>query len=112
MNTATQIEGFEIPLHIALTQPVLMGGAPRTFAILNGTLALVVGHGPAFVVARLSLRGCPAHRRDAHEQARSSLVRCLPPPPASADASGFLNSMLCFDHDTCRVRMERPHVEP
>ena len=45
MNTATQIEGFEIPLHIALTQPVLMGGAPRTFAILNGTLALVVGMG-------------------------------------------------------------------
>lgn len=40
-----EIPGFEIPLHISLTQPILLGGAPRTFAILNGTLALVVGMG-------------------------------------------------------------------
>ncbi|MQU46284.1 conjugal transfer protein TrbD, partial [Pseudomonas helleri] len=30
--------GFEIPLHRSLTEPILMGGAPRTVAIANGTL--------------------------------------------------------------------------
>ena len=43
MKRPEEIEGYELPLHVALTQPVLMGGAPRTFAILNGTLALVIG---------------------------------------------------------------------
>ncbi|TKR54274.1 conjugal transfer protein TrbD [Allopusillimonas ginsengisoli] len=37
--------GFEIPLHRSLTEPVLMGGAPRTVAIANGTLAAAVGLG-------------------------------------------------------------------
>jgi type IV secretion system protein VirB9 len=41
MARPEEIEGFEVPLHVGLTQPILMGGAPRTFAILNGTLALV-----------------------------------------------------------------------
>jgi len=45
MTRPEEIEGYEVPLHIALTQPILMGGAPRTFAILNGTLALVIGMG-------------------------------------------------------------------
>jgi type IV secretion system protein VirB3 len=45
MSRPEEIEGYEVPLHIALTQPILMGGAPRTFAILNGTLALVIGMG-------------------------------------------------------------------
>jgi type IV secretory pathway TrbD component len=45
MTRPEEIEGYEVPLHVALTQPILMGGAPRTFAILNGTLALVVGMG-------------------------------------------------------------------
>ena len=40
-----QIEGFEIPLHRALTEPILMGGAPRTVAIVNGTLAAALGLG-------------------------------------------------------------------
>ena len=39
------IEGFEIPLHRALTEPILMGGAPRTVAIVNGTLAAALGLG-------------------------------------------------------------------
>src|ERR1700751_4415939 len=34
-----QIPGFEAPVHRALTEPILMGGAPRSIAILNGTLA-------------------------------------------------------------------------
>ena len=31
-------DGYRIPIHHALTTPILLGGAPRTFAILNGTL--------------------------------------------------------------------------
>lgn len=37
--------GFEIPLHRALTQPIFLGGAPRSIAIVNGTLAAAVGIG-------------------------------------------------------------------
>lgn len=32
-------EGYEVPVNLSLTQPVLMGGVPRAFAIVNGTLA-------------------------------------------------------------------------
>ncbi len=39
------IEGFEIPLHRALTEPILLGGAPRNVAIVNGTLAAALGLG-------------------------------------------------------------------
>ena len=39
------IEGFEVPLHRSLTEPILMGGAPRTVAIVNGTLAAALGLG-------------------------------------------------------------------
>ena len=35
--------GFEIPLHRSLTEPVLLGGAPRSVAIVSGTLAAAVG---------------------------------------------------------------------
>lgn len=39
------IEGFEVPLHRALTEAILLGGAPRGIAILNGTLAAAIGLG-------------------------------------------------------------------
>jgi type IV secretion system protein TrbD len=39
------IPGFEVPIHRALTEPVLLGGARRGFAILNGTLAAAIGLG-------------------------------------------------------------------
>lgn len=39
------IEGFEIPLHRALTEPILLAGAPRAIAILNGTIAAALGLG-------------------------------------------------------------------
>ncbi len=39
------IEGFEVPLHHSLTEPILLGGAPRTIAIVNGTLAAALGLG-------------------------------------------------------------------
>jgi type IV secretion system protein VirB3 len=37
--------GFTAPLHRALTEPILLGGAPRAVAILNGTLAAALGLG-------------------------------------------------------------------
>jgi len=40
-----QIPGFVAPMHRALTEPILMGGAPRAVAILNGTLAAALGLG-------------------------------------------------------------------
>jgi type IV secretion system protein TrbD len=40
-----QIPGFVAPVHRALTEPILMGGAPRAVAILNGTLAAALGLG-------------------------------------------------------------------
>ena len=39
------IAGFYAPVHRALTEPILLGGAPRTVAIANGTLAAAVGLG-------------------------------------------------------------------
>ena len=41
----TAIQGFEVPVHRALTEPILLGGAPRAVAILNGTLAAAIGLG-------------------------------------------------------------------
>lgn len=35
--------GYELPVVSALTEPMLMAGAPREFVILNGTLAAVLG---------------------------------------------------------------------
>ena len=37
--------GFQVPLHRSLTEPILIGGAPRNFVILNGTLAAAIGLG-------------------------------------------------------------------
>lgn len=38
-------EGFEVPLHRSLTEPIFLAGAPRSVAVLNGTLAAAVGIG-------------------------------------------------------------------
>ncbi|MEL7277809.1 MAG: VirB3 family type IV secretion system protein [Pseudomonadota bacterium] len=45
MSDATDIPGFTAPVHRALTEPILLGGAPRTIAIANGTIAAAVGLG-------------------------------------------------------------------
>jgi type IV secretory pathway TrbD component len=39
------VPGFVVPVHRALTEPILLGGAPRAVAILNGTLAAAFGLG-------------------------------------------------------------------
>jgi type IV secretion system protein TrbD len=45
MSEAQLLDGFEVPLHRSLTEPIFMGGAPRSVAIVNGTLAAAVGLG-------------------------------------------------------------------
>jgi type IV secretory pathway TrbD component/type IV secretory pathway VirB2 component (pilin) len=45
MDQVEPIPGFYAPVHRALTEPILLGGAPRAVAILNGTLAAAVGLG-------------------------------------------------------------------
>ncbi len=46
MSTASEhIEGFEAPIHRALVDPILLGGAPRGVAIVNGTIAAALGLG-------------------------------------------------------------------
>ncbi len=38
-------EGFDIAVHRSLTEPILLAGAPRSIAIVNGTLAAAIGLG-------------------------------------------------------------------
>jgi type IV secretion system protein VirB3 len=45
MTGASVSSGFEVPLHRSLTEPILLGGAPRTVAITNGTVSAAVGLG-------------------------------------------------------------------
>jgi type IV secretory pathway TrbD component len=47
------IEGFEAPIHRALVEPILLGGAPRAVAIVNGTVAAALGLGLQLWIAGL-----------------------------------------------------------
>lgn len=49
------VEGFEAPVHRALVEPILLGGAPRALAILNGTVAAALGLGLGQWLAGLAL---------------------------------------------------------
>src|SRR5262249_14250808 len=50
-----QIAGFEAPVHRALTEPILLAGAPRAVAILNGTVSAAIGLGLRLWIAGLVL---------------------------------------------------------
>ena len=69
--SADTTPGFYAPVHRALTEPILLGGAPRAVAILNGTLAAAVGLGLRLWIAGLviwpvgHLAAVWAARRDA-----------------------------------------------
>jgi type IV secretion system protein TrbD len=39
------LPGFEVPVHRSLVEPILLAGAPRNVAILNGTIAAALGLG-------------------------------------------------------------------
>ena len=45
MTAPRHIAGFEAPLHRSLVEPILLGGAPRAIAIVNGTVAAALGLG-------------------------------------------------------------------
>ncbi len=55
MQGADSVPGFEAPVHRALTEQMLLGGAPRSVAILNGTLAAALGLGLRLWLAGLLL---------------------------------------------------------
>jgi type IV secretory pathway TrbD component len=55
MNGARHIDGFEAPVYRSLTEPILLGGAPRGLAIVNGTLAAALGLGLQMWIAGLVL---------------------------------------------------------
>ncbi len=75
----TDLPGFAAPVHRALAEPILLAGAPRALAIVNGTLAAaigiglhlwliglimaVVGHGLAVMAARRDAQILPVARR-------------------------------------------------
>lgn len=54
-NLDGSMPGFSMPVHRALTEPILLGGAPRAVAILNGTLAAALGLGLRLWIAGLLL---------------------------------------------------------
>lgn len=45
MQSGNHIDGFAIPVRRSLTEPILLGGAPRNVAIVNGTMAAALGLG-------------------------------------------------------------------
>ena len=49
------VPGFVAPVHRSLSEPILLGGAPRAIAILNGTLAAALGLGLRLWIAGLVL---------------------------------------------------------
>ena len=49
------IEGFQVPLYRSLTEPVLLAGAPRAVAVVNGTIAAALGLGLRLWLAGLIL---------------------------------------------------------
>lgn len=55
MSTASHPDGFEAPVHRALVEPILLGGAPRAVAILNGTISAALGLGLQRWIAGLAL---------------------------------------------------------
>jgi type IV secretion system protein VirB3 len=55
MAESDSIPGFSVPVHRALTEPILLGGAPRTVAIANGTLAAAIALGLRLWVPGIAL---------------------------------------------------------
>ncbi|MDH7973210.1 VirB3 family type IV secretion system protein [Sphingomonas sp. AR_OL41] len=68
---AEMVPGYTAPVHRALTDHILLGGAPRAVAIANGTIAGAIGLGLRLWIAGLVIwavgHGCAvwAARRDA-----------------------------------------------
>lgn len=55
LENLAEVPGFVVPVHRALTEHILLGGAPRSIAILNGTLAAALGLGLRLWLVGLAL---------------------------------------------------------
>ncbi|HEV7228041.1 VirB3 family type IV secretion system protein [Brevundimonas sp.] len=55
LDSGDQVAGFYAPVRRSLTEPILLGGAPRALAIINGTLAAALGLGLRLWLAGLLL---------------------------------------------------------
>ena len=55
LEQPAEVPGFNVPLHRSLTEPILLGGAPRAIAILNGTLAGAIGLGLQLWLAGIAI---------------------------------------------------------
>jgi type IV secretion system protein VirB3 len=55
MSREREVPGFFAPVHRALAEPILLGGAPRSLAIVNGTLAGAVGLGLRLWIVGLAI---------------------------------------------------------
>jgi len=56
-ETSDNVAGFHAPVHRSLSDPILLGGAPRTVAIANGTLAAAIALGLRLWIPGLLLWG-------------------------------------------------------
>jgi hypothetical protein len=65
------IQGFEAPVHRALTEPILLAGAPRAVAILNGTVSAAIGLG-----LRLWIAACCGHSATWPQSGPPGETRC------------------------------------
>src|SRR3546814_3823859 len=80
-GTGQHLEGFEAPIHGSLGSPILLGGAPRGIAIVNGTIAAAVGLGLQQWLAGLVLWAAGhsiavfAARSEEHTSELQSLMR-------------------------------------
>ena len=54
-DSASDVSAFSVPVHRSLTEHILLGGAPRALAILNGTLAAAIGLGLRLWLVGLAL---------------------------------------------------------
>ena len=91
MDEVDPIAGFTVPVHRALTEPILLGGAPRAVAILNGTLAAALGLGLRLWIAGLLLGIHRSGRRGVGRKARSAIRRCRAPPSPYRQLFGGLS---------------------
>ena len=57
MDSGESVPGYYAPVHRALTEHILLGGAPRAVAIANGTLAGAVGLGLRLWLAGIAIWG-------------------------------------------------------
>jgi type IV secretory pathway TrbD component len=76
------VPGFFAPVHRALTDPILMGGAPRTVAIANGTLAAAIALDLRLWIPGALMWGGGTHRRRLGRQTRPAVRRRVAPASA------------------------------